>query len=54
MRGDVEVVLASNSGAFGLLASSPNGSPGASAKTTNRTMLIPSRLGIAINKRRKR
>jgi hypothetical protein len=33
---------------------SPNGSPGASARTVNRMRLIPSRLGIAISRRRRR
>src|SRR6516162_2941695 len=40
-----------SAGTFGLVASSPKGSPGASANTVNSTMLIPSRLGIAISKR---
>src|SRR5438093_4475865 len=40
-----------SAGTLGLVASSPNGSPGASASTVNSTMLMPSRLGIAISKR---
>src|SRR5262249_60114719 len=36
---------------LGLLASSPKGSPGASASTVNSTMLMPIRLGIAISRR---
>src|SRR5215831_9647604 len=36
---------------LGLVASSPNGSPGASASTVNSTMLMPMRLGTAISKR---
>src|SRR5215207_5096526 len=41
-------------GTFGFVASSSNGSPGASASTVNSTMLIPRRLGIAISRRRVR
>src|SRR3954451_13143576 len=41
-------------GTFGFVASSSNGSPGASASTVNRTMLIPRRLGIAMSRRRVR
>src|SRR5712691_2812663 len=38
-------------GTLALVASSPNGSPGASASRTNRTRLMPSRLGIAMSRR---
>ena len=41
-------------GTFGFVASSSNGSPGASASTVNSTMLIPRRLGIAMSRRRVR
>src|SRR5215210_5264585 len=41
-------------GTFGLVASSSNGSPGASASTVNSTMLIPIRLGSARRRRRAR
>src|ERR1700754_3768626 len=41
-------------GMFGLLASSPNGSPGASASKTNRMRLMPSRLGKATMRRLRR
>ena len=41
-------------GTAGLLASSPKGSPGASAKTVNSTTLMPIKLGTAISKRRSR
>src|SRR6202011_2582683 len=40
-------------GTFGLVASSENGSPGASASTMNRTSEMPSRLGTAISRRRR-
>src|SRR5688572_16514408 len=39
-------------GTFGLVASSSKGSPGASARITNSTRLIPARTGIAIRRRR--
>src|SRR5215218_7952246 len=41
-------------GTFGFVASSSNGSPGASASTVNSTTLIPRRLGIAMSRRRVR
>src|SRR5262249_7284810 len=41
-------------GTLGLVASSPNGSPGARARIRNNTRLMPSRLGTAIRSRRKR
>src|SRR5215471_15431088 len=41
-------------GTAGLLASSPKGSPGASANTVNSTTLMPRRLGTAIKRRRSR
>src|SRR5664279_3081239 len=40
-------------GTLGLVASSENGSPGASASTMNRISEIPSRLGMAISRRRR-
>src|SRR5215469_6912669 len=45
---------ATSGGTLGLEASSPNGSPGASASTMNSTRLMPSRLGTAISNRRSR
>src|ERR1700675_5093980 len=39
-------------GTFGLVASSSKGSPGAMARMTNRTRLIPARTGRAISRRR--
>src|SRR5688572_21627015 len=39
---------------LGLVASSSNGSPGASASTTNSTIEMPIRLGMAISNRRRR
>src|SRR6476659_8819376 len=41
-------------GTFGFSAISENGSPGASASTVNSTTLMPSRLGTAISRRRRR
>jgi hypothetical protein len=38
---------------LGLETNSANGSPGAMAKTVNSTKLMPSKLGTAINNRRK-
>ena len=38
-------------GTAGLVASSSNGSPGASASTVNSTTLMPSRLGMAMRRR---
>ena len=48
-----DAAACTSGGTFGLVASSLNGSPGASASTTNRTTEIPSRLGIAIIRRRR-
>src|SRR3546814_10134558 len=45
---------ATSGGTAGFCASSPNGSPGASASTVNSTKLIPSKLGMAMRIRRKR
>ena len=45
--------LRTSAGTFGLVASSSNGSPGASASTVNSTTLMPSRLGSAISRRRR-
>src|SRR5215471_9082058 len=45
---------ATSGGTLGFVASSPNGSPGASASTTNSTRLMPSRLGTAISRRLRR
>ena len=39
-------------GTFGLVISSPNGSPGARASMVNRMRLMASRLGIASSRRR--
>src|SRR6266851_5235726 len=39
-------------GTAGLLANSPNGSPGANASTVNSRRLMPSMLGRTINRRR--
>jgi len=45
--------MRTSGGTLGLVASSSNGSPGASASTVNSTMLMPSRLGTAISRRRR-
>src|SRR5476649_343774 len=44
--------MRTSGGTLGLVASSPNGSPGASASTVNSTALMPSKLGKAISSRR--
>src|SRR5471030_1247825 len=44
--------MRTSGGTLGLVASSLNGSPGASASTVNSTALMPSRLGSAISSRR--
>src|SRR5437667_6059084 len=44
---------ATSGGTLALVASSENGSPGASARMPKRTMLIPTRTGIAIRRRRR-
>ena len=45
--------MRTSGGTLGLVASSSNGSPGASASTVNSTTLMPSRLGTAISSRRR-
>ena len=44
--------IRTSAGTLGLVASSPNGSPGAMASTVNRTTLIPMRTGIIVSSRR--
>src|SRR5215467_689779 len=46
--------IRTSGGTFGLVASSSNGSPGASARIANSTTLIPARTGIRIRIRRTR
>ena len=45
--------IRTSGGTLGLVASSSKGSPGASASTVNSTTLMPSRLGIAMSRRRR-